>query len=60
MRRVNGKYNMTRNRELAKPVDVNLQRIRMIQCTNEEQQFERDMDGREWVPQIPPGPPSVL
>ena len=22
-------------------------------------QFERDMDGREWVPQIPPGPPPV-
>ena len=51
---------MIQDRELAKLIDVNLQRLGTIQCPNEEQLLERDKEGRERAPQIPPGPPSVL
>ena len=56
---VAGNYNLIQNRELAKLVDVNLQRLGSIQYTEEEQQFALELqeamgveaigvDGRSW------------
>ena len=51
VRLVAGNYNMIQNRELAKLVDVNLQRLGTIQYTDEELQFARDLQASMGVPE---------
>ncbi len=50
VRLVAGNYNLIQNRELAKLVDVNLQRLGAIQYTDEEQQFARELQASMGVP----------